>query len=82
MTAKYALITGGNRGIGLDVSRRLVQKGKPVILTARDPAAGDWGVVGAPGAAGVPLRLGACTATTTAATTRAAGIMITSAAGA
>jgi (+)-neomenthol dehydrogenase len=52
MTAKYALVTGGNRGIGLDVSRRLVQKGKPVILTARDSAAGDRGVVGVPGAAG------------------------------
>eukprot|EP00877_Chromochloris_zofingiensis_P012949 jgi/Chrzof1/7908/Cz02g40230.t1 len=37
---KFALVTGGNRGIGLEVCRKLVEKGKPVILTSRDAAAG------------------------------------------
>jgi NAD(P)-dependent dehydrogenase (short-subunit alcohol dehydrogenase family) len=36
---KYALVTGGNRGIGLEVCRKLVQKGKPVIFTARSTEA-------------------------------------------
>jgi NAD(P)-dependent dehydrogenase (short-subunit alcohol dehydrogenase family) len=34
-TQKYALVTGGNRGIGLEICRKLVQRGKPVLLTAR-----------------------------------------------
>jgi len=33
-----ALVTGGNRGIGLEVCRQLAAKGLRVILTARDPA--------------------------------------------
>lgn len=28
-------MTGGNRGIGLEICRKLVQRGKPVLLTAR-----------------------------------------------
>jgi len=35
-----ALVTGGNRGIGLEVSRRLASEGVKVILTARDARAG------------------------------------------
>lgn len=37
--AGYALVTGGNRGIGLEVCRKLVQRGKPVLLTARSAEA-------------------------------------------
>ncbi|MBI2382698.1 MAG: SDR family NAD(P)-dependent oxidoreductase [Gammaproteobacteria bacterium] len=36
----YALVTGGNRGIGLEVCRQLARKGLSVILAARDPALG------------------------------------------
>lgn len=32
---KYALVTGGNRGIGLEICKQLVARGKPVLLTAR-----------------------------------------------
>ncbi len=35
-----ALVTGGNRGIGLDVCRQLAQQGFTVLLTARDIAKG------------------------------------------
>jgi hypothetical protein len=38
--AKYALVTGGNRGIGLEVCKQLVAKGKPVLFTARNAAQG------------------------------------------
>lgn len=38
-TQKYALVTGGNRGIGLEVCRKLVKQGKPVLLTARSAEA-------------------------------------------
>jgi carbonyl reductase 1 len=34
---KLAIVTGGNRGLGLEVSRQLAQKGYRVVLTARDP---------------------------------------------
>ncbi len=37
---KTALVTGGNRGLGLEVSRQLVREGFDVILTARDAAQG------------------------------------------
>ena len=38
--AKYALVTGGNRGIGLEVCKQLVAKGKPVLFTARNAEQG------------------------------------------
>jgi NAD(P)-dependent dehydrogenase (short-subunit alcohol dehydrogenase family) len=34
------VVTGGNRGIGLEVSRQLAGRGARVILTARSPGAG------------------------------------------
>jgi len=37
---KIALVTGGNRGIGKEIVRQLVNKGLRVILTARDPKTG------------------------------------------
>ena len=35
---RVALVTGANRGIGLEVSRQLLQRNYRVILTGRDPA--------------------------------------------
>src|SRR3954471_18663435 len=35
---RVALVTGGNRGIGLEVCRQLAARGLQVILTARDTA--------------------------------------------
>src|SRR4051812_18102930 len=33
---RVAVVTGGNRGIGLEVSRQLAARGLKVVLTARD----------------------------------------------
>ena len=38
---RTALVTGGNRGLGLETSRQLIRDGFAVILTARDAAAGE-----------------------------------------
>jgi NAD(P)-dependent dehydrogenase (short-subunit alcohol dehydrogenase family) len=35
-TSSIALVTGGNRGIGLEVCRQMAQRGFVVLLTARD----------------------------------------------
>jgi NAD(P)-dependent dehydrogenase (short-subunit alcohol dehydrogenase family) len=37
---RIALVTGGNRGIGLEICRQLAQRGLAVVLTARDSAKG------------------------------------------
>jgi (+)-neomenthol dehydrogenase len=37
---RVALVTGGNKGIGLEVCRQLASNGITVILTARDEARG------------------------------------------
>jgi NAD(P)-dependent dehydrogenase (short-subunit alcohol dehydrogenase family) len=37
----YALVTGGSRGIGKEVCRQLLQKGKPVLFTSTNKAAGQ-----------------------------------------
>ena len=37
-SAQVALVTGGNRGIGLEVCRQLASRGFVVLLTARDAA--------------------------------------------
>ena len=40
MTARIALVTGANRGIGFETCRALGKLGYRVVLTARDPALG------------------------------------------
>jgi NAD(P)-dependent dehydrogenase (short-subunit alcohol dehydrogenase family) len=35
------VVTGGNRGIGLEICRQLAQRGAQVVLTARNAAAGE-----------------------------------------
>ncbi|MCM2277465.1 MAG: SDR family oxidoreductase [Oligoflexia bacterium] len=39
--SRIALVTGANRGIGLEVCRQLAAKGLQVILTSRDAAKGE-----------------------------------------
>ncbi|MFC4637944.1 SDR family oxidoreductase [Deinococcus hohokamensis] len=39
--ARIALVTGGNRGIGLEVCRQLARQGLHVLLAARNPARGE-----------------------------------------
>jgi NAD(P)-dependent dehydrogenase (short-subunit alcohol dehydrogenase family) len=64
------LVTGGNRGIGLEVCRQLAKLGHTVLLTARSAAAAE----AAAREAGVePLRLDVTDADSIAATARLAG---------
>src|SRR5690348_11974546 len=44
MTQQLALVTGGNRGIGLEICRQLAKKGIQVVLTSRDQAKGQQAV--------------------------------------
>jgi NAD(P)-dependent dehydrogenase (short-subunit alcohol dehydrogenase family) len=46
---RIALITGGNRGIGLEVCRRLAAQGYAVILGSRDEAKGEAAAAGLDG---------------------------------
>jgi NAD(P)-dependent dehydrogenase (short-subunit alcohol dehydrogenase family) len=41
LTPPVAVITGGNRGLGLETGRQLAQQGLSVVLTSRDPAQGQ-----------------------------------------
>ena len=40
-TQRVALISGANRGIGLETGQQLIRRGFYVVLTARDEASGD-----------------------------------------
>jgi NAD(P)-dependent dehydrogenase (short-subunit alcohol dehydrogenase family) len=40
--SKIVVVTGGNRGIGLEISRQLADRGATVVLTARDREAGEF----------------------------------------
>ncbi|HEY9842536.1 MAG: SDR family oxidoreductase [Candidatus Sericytochromatia bacterium] len=44
MNQQLALVTGGNRGLGLEICRQLAKKGIQVILTSRDAAKGEAAV--------------------------------------
>ncbi|MFO1429829.1 MAG: SDR family oxidoreductase [Candidatus Competibacteraceae bacterium] len=41
LTPPVAVITGGNRGLGLETGRQLAQRGLSVVLTSRDPVQGQ-----------------------------------------
>jgi NAD(P)-dependent dehydrogenase (short-subunit alcohol dehydrogenase family) len=43
-SAAVVVVTGGNRGIGLEICRQLAARGAQVVLTARKRAAGDAAV--------------------------------------
>ena len=38
---RVAVVTGANRGIGLEVSRQLAERGMTVMLTSRDRHSGE-----------------------------------------
>src|SRR5580658_3042603 len=40
-TGVTALVTGGNRGIGLEICRQLAKRGARVLMGSRDPARGE-----------------------------------------
>lgn len=40
MTARIAVVTGGNKGIGFEICRQLARRGVNVVLTARDEGRG------------------------------------------
>jgi NAD(P)-dependent dehydrogenase (short-subunit alcohol dehydrogenase family) len=39
--SELAIVTGGNRGLGLEVARQLARRGLRVVLTSRETAAGE-----------------------------------------
>ena len=41
MTDRTALVTGANRGLGLETCRQLLERGLRVVLTCREPAKGE-----------------------------------------
>lgn len=45
-STRYAVVTGANKGIGLEICRQLASKGIEVILTARDKQRGLGAVKG------------------------------------
>jgi NAD(P)-dependent dehydrogenase (short-subunit alcohol dehydrogenase family) len=55
MAARTALVTGANRGIGLETCRILARSGLEVILTGRDPARAEASA-GALAREGLPVR--------------------------
>ncbi|KIZ00998.1 Short-chain dehydrogenase/reductase 2 [Monoraphidium neglectum] len=60
--AKWAIVTGANRGLGYDVAKQLAASGRSVIITSRDKAAGAAAAqalseAAAPGARVVVLQL-------------------------
>ena len=46
MTARVAVVTGANRGIGREVARQLALRGEVVVLGARDPTKGERAAAG------------------------------------
>jgi NAD(P)-dependent dehydrogenase (short-subunit alcohol dehydrogenase family) len=46
MSSGLAIVTGGNRGIGLEVCRGLAKRGLRVLLGSRDPRAGEAAAAG------------------------------------
>ena len=52
----YALLSGGNSGIGVETARVLAQAGAKVILTSRKLSAGEEVVASLQAAAGVKVR--------------------------
>lgn len=47
--SRVSLVTGGNRGIGLEVARQLARAGDLVVLTARDMEKAEQAASGLPG---------------------------------
>jgi len=56
--SRVALVTGANRGLGLEIGRQLAGQGLTVILAGRDPAKMEAAASTVPGA--VPCRLDVC----------------------
>ena len=48
---RLALLSGGNRGLGLEVARRLAENGYRVVIGSRDPARGEEAARGVGGGA-------------------------------